>query len=96
MLTVCNLRIVLTGYVTSHQHYTDDFSFCFWSTGSHSYLRFSFLMQEEQFMYPSSLHNERFKVAIVNCNREGSGPGDALVLETEGTSWEITRALKCD
>lgn len=53
-------------------------------------------MQEEQFMYPSSLHNERFKVAIVNCNREGSGPGDALVLETEGTSWEITRAWKCD
>ncbi|KAL6186058.1 hypothetical protein ACLB2K_042180 [Fragaria x ananassa] len=54
------------------------------------------LPEEEQFMYPSSLHNERFKVAIVNCNREGSGPGDALVLETEGTSWEITRALKCD
>ncbi|KAL6193651.1 hypothetical protein ACLB2K_034735 [Fragaria x ananassa] len=54
------------------------------------------LPEEEQFMYPSSLHNERFKVAIVNCNREGSGSGDALVLETEGTSWEITRALKCD
>lgn len=47
-------------------------------------------------MYPSSLENERFMVAIVNCKGQGSGPGDALLLETEGTSWEITRALKCD
>lgn len=54
------------------------------------------LPEEEQVMYPSSLENERFMVAIVNCKRQGSGPGDALLLETEGTSWEITRALKCD
>ncbi|XP_024197123.1 uncharacterized protein LOC112200331 [Rosa chinensis] len=54
------------------------------------------LPEEEQVMYPASLDNERFMVAIVNCKRQGSGPGDALVLATEGISWEITRALKCD
>lgn len=75
--------------------FTDE-SFYTWFIGCQVYASFSFSLQEEQVMYPSSLENERFMVAIVNCKRQGSGPGDALMLETEGTSWEITRALKCD
>jgi hypothetical protein len=47
-------------------------------------------------MYPSSLENERFMVAVVNCKRQSDGIGAGPVLENEAVSWEITRALKCE
>ncbi|KAK7363485.1 hypothetical protein VNO77_05629 [Canavalia gladiata] len=52
------------------------------------------LPEEEQLMYPSSLENERFMVALVNCKRDacmidGLSPYDSI-------SWEITRAYKCE
>ncbi|XP_027368707.1 uncharacterized protein LOC113874692 [Abrus precatorius] len=51
------------------------------------------LPEEEQLIYPSSLENERFMVALVNCKRDGCvidglSPDDLI-------SWEITRAYKC-
>ncbi|KAL3508164.1 hypothetical protein ACH5RR_033546 [Cinchona calisaya] len=51
---------------------------------------FDELPEEEQIMYPSSLENERFMVAIVNCRRD-NGPTDA---ENEKIAWEVTRATK--
>ncbi|KAG4932137.1 hypothetical protein JHK87_046139 [Glycine soja] len=50
------------------------------------------LPEDEQVMYPSSLENERFMVALVNCKRDGCvidglSPDDSI-------SWEITRACK--
>ncbi|XP_062164906.1 uncharacterized protein LOC133871480 isoform X1 [Alnus glutinosa] len=54
------------------------------------------LPEEEQAMYPSSLENERFMVAVVNCKRQSDGIGDGLILENDAVSWEITRALKCE
>ncbi|KAM6548565.1 hypothetical protein CsatB_020241 [Cannabis sativa] len=50
------------------------------------------LPEEEQVMYPSSLENERFMVALVNCNIEGYGQ----ISDNDMISWEITRALKCE
>ncbi|XP_014507921.1 uncharacterized protein LOC106767521 isoform X2 [Vigna radiata var. radiata] len=52
------------------------------------------LPEEEQLMYPSSLENERFMVALVKCKRDGCvidglSPDDSI-------SWEITRAYKCE
>ncbi|XP_021290535.1 uncharacterized protein LOC110421296 [Herrania umbratica] len=52
------------------------------------------LPEDEQVMYPSSLENERFKVALVNCKRQGYGSCDSLTPEADAVSWEITRALK--
>ncbi|XP_007035786.2 PREDICTED: uncharacterized protein LOC18603642 isoform X2 [Theobroma cacao] len=52
------------------------------------------LPEDEQVMYPSSLENERFKVALVNCKRQGYGASDSLTPEADAVSWEITRALK--
>lgn len=40
-------------------------------------------------MYPSSLENERFIVAVVNCGTQGGKTG-----EQERIEWEITRAIK--
>ncbi|KAK9287661.1 hypothetical protein L1049_016098 [Liquidambar formosana] len=54
------------------------------------------LPEEEQVMYPSSLENEKFMVAIVNCRKHGYGVGDSLDLEDDTVMWEITRALKCE
>lgn len=51
--------------------------------------------QEEQVMYPSSLENEKFMVALVNCKREGFGLMDGLPLD-DSISYEITRAYKCE
>lgn len=45
-------------------------------------MKFDLVLQEEQIMYPSSLENERFVVALVRCRG------------TDAHSWEITRALK--
>ncbi|KAK7264707.1 hypothetical protein RJT34_32317 [Clitoria ternatea] len=52
------------------------------------------LPEEEQLMYPSSLENERFLVALVNCKPDscqvdGLSPDDSI-------SWEVTRAYKCE
>ncbi|XP_048326191.1 uncharacterized protein LOC107403862 [Ziziphus jujuba] len=54
------------------------------------------LPEEEQVMYPSSLENERFMVALVNCKRQISGVNDGFLLEGDAISWEITCALKCE
>ncbi|XVE82263.1 hypothetical protein DITRI_Ditri15bG0134300 [Diplodiscus trichospermus] len=54
------------------------------------------LPEDEQVMYPSSLENERFLVALVNCKRQGYGSCDSLTPEADAVSWEITRALKCE
>ncbi|KAF7837720.1 nucleic acid-binding-like protein [Senna tora] len=53
------------------------------------------LPEEEQVMYPSSLENERFMVALVNCKREGYGLMNGLSPD-DAISWEITRAYKCE
>lgn len=50
------------------------------------------LFQEEQLMYPSSLENEKFMVALVNCKQEGCVTYD--LLPDNSVSWEITRAYK--
>lgn len=47
-------------------------------------------------MFFSSLHEERFTVALVNCNMEVYGQSDGFVHENDSVSWEITRALKCE
>ncbi|XP_012573329.1 uncharacterized protein [Cicer arietinum] len=52
------------------------------------------LPEEEQLMYPSSLENEKFMVALVNCKREGCVAYD--LLPDDSISWEITRAYKCE
>ncbi|GKV45027.1 hypothetical protein SLEP1_g52156 [Rubroshorea leprosula] len=54
------------------------------------------LTEDEQIMYPYSLGNERFTVALVNCEKQGYGSNDNLVQEIDGVSWEITRAIKRD
>ncbi|PPS16781.1 hypothetical protein GOBAR_AA03786 [Gossypium barbadense] len=52
---------------------------------------------DEQVMYPSSLENERFIVALVNCKRLAvHGSRDSQTPEADAVSWEITRALKCE
>ncbi|CDO98770.1 unnamed protein product [Coffea canephora] len=52
---------------------------------------FDELSEEEQILYPSSLENERFIVAIVSCR---SGDGGLINAEHEKTAWEVTRATK--
>ncbi|KAA8527373.1 hypothetical protein F0562_034912 [Nyssa sinensis] len=52
------------------------------------------LAEEEQIMYPSSLENERFTVAIVNCGRQDYGLSNSLTQEHDTVIWEVTRALK--
>lgn len=55
------------------------------------------LLEEEQIMYPSSLENEKFVVALVNCRRQGYGLSGCLTEEHgDEVMWEITRALKCE
>ncbi|TYH04134.1 hypothetical protein ES288_A09G275000v1 [Gossypium darwinii] len=55
------------------------------------------LSEDEQVMYPSSLENERFIVALVNCKRLAvHGSRDSQTPEADAVSWEITRALKCE
>ncbi|GKV20510.1 hypothetical protein SLEP1_g30626 [Rubroshorea leprosula] len=52
--------------------------------------------EDEQIMYPYSLGNERFTVALVNCEKQGYRSNDNLMQEIDGVSWEISRAIKCD
>ncbi|CAJ1940854.1 unnamed protein product [Sphenostylis stenocarpa] len=51
------------------------------------------LPEDEQLMYPSSLGNERFMVALVKCTRDGCEIDGLL---DDSISWEITRAYKCE
>lgn len=51
--------------------------------------------QEEQVMYPSSLENESFMVALVNCKNETYGLIQGPSLDNS-IAWEITRAYKCE
>ncbi|KAI4334969.1 hypothetical protein L6164_013661 [Bauhinia variegata] len=53
------------------------------------------LPEEEQVMYPSSLENEKFMVALVNC-KCASYESTNDFLPNDATSWEITRAYKCE
>ncbi|XP_028751755.1 uncharacterized protein LOC114711507 [Neltuma alba] len=53
------------------------------------------LPEEEQVMYPSSLENESFMVALVNCKNESYGLIQGPSLDNS-TPWEITRAYKCE
>jgi hypothetical protein len=50
------------------------------------------LFQDEQLMYPSSLENEKFMVALVNCKPKGCVSYD--LLPDDSVLWEITRAYK--
>ncbi|XP_045813718.1 uncharacterized protein LOC123907463 [Trifolium pratense] len=50
------------------------------------------LPEDEQLMYPSSLENEKFMVALVNCKPEGCVSYD--LLPDDSVLWEITRAYK--
>lgn len=54
------------------------------------------LPEEEQVMYPSSLENENFVVAIVNSRRQTSRCGNNVYSINDPLLWEITRALKCE
>ncbi|KDP27922.1 hypothetical protein JCGZ_19002 [Jatropha curcas] len=51
------------------------------------------LPEDEQFMYPSSLENESFIVALVNSKRLDYGR-QSLILDPDTVPWEITRALR--
>ncbi|KAI9123199.1 hypothetical protein K1719_006088 [Acacia pycnantha] len=53
------------------------------------------LPEEEQVMYPSSLENESFMVALVNCKNDSYGLTQGPSLDNS-TAWEITRAYKCE
>jgi hypothetical protein len=58
-----------------------------------------YLLQDEQFMYPSSPENESFIVSLVNCQRQGYGicrQGIIQDQEADAIRWEITRALRCE
>ncbi|ESQ48230.1 hypothetical protein EUTSA_v10020210mg [Eutrema salsugineum] len=53
------------------------------------------LPEDDQLMYPSSLENEWFLVALAeNSGSRNLGSGHRLSHETEAACWEITRALK--
>ncbi|KAF5941539.1 hypothetical protein HYC85_019181 [Camellia sinensis] len=54
------------------------------------------LPEEEQIMYPTSLENERFTIALANCRRQGYGHSGSLTEEHSDVTWEITRVLKCE
>jgi hypothetical protein len=47
-------------------------------------------------MYPSSLENESFIVALVNCQGQGYGFSQSITQEADAIPWEITRALRCE
>ncbi|KAF7852035.1 hypothetical protein BT93_L1127 [Corymbia citriodora subsp. variegata] len=57
---------------------------------------FDRLPEDEQLIYPSSLENEKFVVAVVNCRRHAYGLSASLSLESDAAQWEITGALRYD
>ncbi|KNA11284.1 hypothetical protein SOVF_136570 isoform A [Spinacia oleracea] len=52
------------------------------------------LPEEEQVMYPCSLENEQYMVAIVNCGQQETVFKECVTAENDAIPWEITRALK--
>ncbi|VVA97937.1 unnamed protein product [Arabis nemorensis] len=52
------------------------------------------LHEDDQLMYPSSLENEWFLVALANSGSNRNNLVSGHRFNTEGTCWEITRALK--
>ncbi|XP_010024788.2 uncharacterized protein LOC104415231 isoform X1 [Eucalyptus grandis] len=57
---------------------------------------FDRLPEDEQLIYPTSLENEKFVVAVVNCRRHGYGLSTSLSLESDTAQWEIIGALRHD
>lgn len=45
-------------------------------------------------MYPCSLENEQYMVAIVNCGQQETVFKECVTAENDAIPWEITRALK--
>ncbi|XP_015577535.2 uncharacterized protein LOC8289497 [Ricinus communis] len=95
----CNDEVVRTFHlkITLADESAKIFAWCTGHTASEllqiSPDEFYELPEDEQFMYPSSLENESFIVALVNSKREDYG-SRGLALETDTVSWEITRALR--
>ncbi|XP_022760697.1 uncharacterized protein LOC111306929 isoform X2 [Durio zibethinus] len=89
--SVCDGEVVRAFYLklTLADENTKTFAWCTGQTATEllqiSPDEFYELPEDEQVMYPSSLENERFMVALVNCKRQP---------EADAVSWEITRALK--
>lgn len=55
----------------------------------------TFIVQDEQLIYPSSLENEKFTVAIVNCQMRINGSERHLPIHgVDKNLWEITSASK--
>ncbi|KAF8387640.1 hypothetical protein HHK36_026293 [Tetracentron sinense] len=96
----CDAAVVRTFHlkITLADEVTKVFAWCTGQTATEllqiSPDEFYELPEEEQAMYPSSLENERFTVALVNCQRQCYGPGGCLIQENDSVAWEITRALK--
>ncbi|KAI4371385.1 hypothetical protein MLD38_019627 [Melastoma candidum] len=55
---------------------------------------FYMLPEDEQLIYPSSLENEKFTVAIVNCQKRRNGSRRRLPPGIDKIPWEITGASK--
>ncbi|KAK6930277.1 Cell division control protein 24, OB domain 2 [Dillenia turbinata] len=98
----CDSEVVNTFHlkITIADESTKIFAWCTGETASEllqiSPDEFCELTEEEQIMYFSSLENERFIVAIVNCQRQVLGPRDGQTQEYDDVAWEITRAQKCE
>lgn len=52
------------------------------------------LPEEEQVIYPCSLENEKFMIALVNCGQQETTFKECVTAENDMIPWEITRALK--
>ncbi|XP_021730330.1 uncharacterized protein LOC110697275 [Chenopodium quinoa] len=52
------------------------------------------LPEEEQVIYPCSLENERYMIAIVNCGQQETIFKECVTAENDMVPWEIMRALK--
>ncbi|KAL2921160.1 DNA replication licensing factor MCM3-like protein 3 [Bienertia sinuspersici] len=52
------------------------------------------LPEEEQVIYPCSLENERYMIAIVNCSQQETIFKERVTAENDMIPWEITRAFK--
>lgn len=95
----CNNEVIRSFHLKITLADDDDEKLFAWCTGQTamellqiSAEEFYGLAEDEQNMYPYSLGNERFIVALVNCKSQG----DTLMQETDGVSKEITRVIKCD
>ncbi|KMT16257.1 hypothetical protein BVRB_3g054110 [Beta vulgaris subsp. vulgaris] len=52
------------------------------------------LPEEDQVIYPCSLENERYMVAIIHCGQQETLFKERVTAENDMIPWEITRALK--